>query len=111
MIFSINILPVFDDFLANKKLAKYDVIINNIEEYKMQSGVYPQEIEDNVKVFSRFYYNTKNEEKDFILTVSDNYLVQFNYCSSEDLYGCYPQQTHYGLYEKRGKWIKFTEYD
>lgn len=105
------IIPKIDDIVAKSKLEKYEVIINNLEDYKKQNKVYPQKIEDNVQVFKQLYYNTKNSDTDYILTVGDGYFIQYNYCSTEQLDGCYSKKTDYASYEKYGKWIKVVEYD
>lgn len=111
IILSESVISKIDDITAQSKLEKYEIIIENIENYKKQNGVYPQKIEDNVQKFKQFYYNTKNSDKDYILTVGDSYITQYNYCSSEELEGCYPQKTNYASYEKYGKWIKVVEFD
>ena len=111
IILSEIIIPKIDDIAAKRKLEKYELIINNIEDYKKQNGVYPQKIEDNVQAFKQLYYNTKNSDKDYILTVGDGYITQYNYCSIEQLDSCYPKKTNYASYEKYGKWIKVVEFD
>ncbi len=108
---SLEIDQKISDITAKNKLDKYDVIIDDIENYKKQNGVYPQKIDDNVQEFEQFYYNPVNSGMDYILTVGDSYISLYKYCSSEKPDGCHPQATERVLYEKYGRWIKAVEYD
>ncbi len=108
---SLFIISNLEDIKVKNKLEYYDVLINEIENYKQQKGVYPQKIEDKVQKFKEFNYDTKNSGKDYILTVGDSYFKKYNYCSTDKLEDCYPKETGNSSCEKFGKWIKVVIFD
>ena len=97
--------------LDAKDLEKYEIIIQDLEDYKTKNGVYPKTVEDNVKKFESFRYTTINSDKDYIITVYNHYTKKFNYCTSTEPEGCHPESKGYADYEQFGKWIKDIEKD
>ena len=99
------------DKINAKKLLKYEVLIENLEDYKTKNGVYPKTVEDKIKEFEYFYYKPINSDKDYILTVYDYYVKAYNYCTTTEPEGCHPESKGYADYEQFGKWIKVIEKD
>ena len=97
--------------LEAKDLEKYEIIIQDLENYKTKNGVYPKTVEDSVKKFESFYYTPINSDKDYIITVYNLYTKKFNYCTSTEPEGCHPESKGYADYEQFGKWIKDIEKD
>ena len=95
-----------------KNLEKYDVIIENLEGYKKQNGVYPKTTEDNIKKFHYFKYEPINDDKDYILTVYNTYSNHYNYCTTPEPVGCHPDNKYYYMiYKQFGKWIEAIDDD
>ena len=105
------ILNPIDDYINTNKLEKYDILIEQLKTHKKQYGRYPENIQDNVKEYRNFYYTPINSNKDYILTLSNTYNKQFNYCTSKEPEGCYPHKNLYHSYENFGKWIKIIAFD
>lgn len=106
-----KLLIYCDNIVEQNKLKSYEPIIQSIEEYKLKNGIYPSKVRDKAMSFRQFRYTTKNENKDYILTVWNRYTLMYNYCSSDKFEGCYPNKTKRGYSVKSGKWIKEIEYD
>ena len=109
---SVALLPVVDDKIDAFKLRKYDSVIEQIEQYKKENSVYPENFEDTVKKYKNYRYITENNNQDFILTISNRYTKEFNYCSSDISDSCHEgwiggNTKNY----KVGKWIKSVEQD
>ena len=105
-------LQYIDNKIDVFKLKKYDSVIEQIEQYKKENGVYPDNFEDTVKKYRNFSYITKNNNQDFILTISNHYTKEFNYCSSDISDSCHEgwiggNTKNY----KVGRWIKSVEQD
>lgn len=100
-----------DDKVNPYYLKKYDPIIEQIEEYKAKNGAYPKKVEDSAKKYKNFYYYTRNNDKDYILRVSNYYTKVFNYCSNKEFDECHPHKTNYADYIQFGKWIEIIEFD
>ena len=69
---SIRLAEFIGDEIESIGLKKYKPIIESIENYKAQNGIYPERVEDTVKCYKYFNYSTLNDNKDFILTVTDS---------------------------------------
>lgn len=100
-----------DDITDNFKIQKYEPVIEQIEQYKKENSVYPDSAEDTVKLYKNFSYRVLNDNKDYILTISNHYTKEFNYCSNVILSGCHPETTSHVYYKEFGKWIKAIEPD
>ena len=108
---SVRVSSFINEKIEVKNLEKYEIIIQNLEDYKTKNGVYPKEFEDSVKAFNFFYYTPINSDKDYIITVYNHYTKKFNYCTSTEPEGCHPESKGYADYEQFGKWIKDIEKD
>ncbi len=107
ILFSNIFIVICDNFIDKIELKKYDKVINQIEDYKIQNGVYPSEIENN---FENLHYFRENGGNDYIISVykSD---AQYNYCSAEKIKGCAEGYYDYSSHKKSGKWIKVQDAD
>ena len=107
IVFSNIFLVVCDNFIDKIALKKYDKVINQIEDYKIQNGIYPNEIEI---MFDNLYYMPENGGNDYIISVykSD---VQYNYCTTPEIKGCSEGYYDYSSHKKSGKWIKVQDAD
>lgn len=111
----IFISNIGEDFVNNKialsKLEKYQPVIESLEQYKVNNGVYPETIEDNVKIYKNFSYEPQKDYKDYKLTVNDGYMTFFSYCTNDKIDGCYKGWYHSMKHSKIGKWIKAVDDD
>lgn len=53
------------------KLNQYEIIIKNVENYKKQNGVYPDKVEDTVKIYKKFVYVPAKNKKYYNLSIMD----------------------------------------
>lgn len=102
---------IMDEVDAKQSLKSYQPLIQSIEDYKTKYGKYPSKVTDNVKTFKYMHYITKNNGKDYILTVSDyEYTEKYNYCSNKTFEGCHPDSDNAepspDHYIQFGDWIK-----
>lgn len=88
------------------RLSKYEPIIQQLEEYKSQNGVYPESIKDSVKAYKEFSYKPQDEGKDFVLNVGNHWTMSYYYCSNDEYYYCKKGWHDGGNYTKLGKWTK-----
>ncbi len=92
--------------LKLKELAKFDKIIQNIEDYKSTYYQYPQKI--NLK-YNNVVYNTYNDNQDFILDVEEDAYVFYSiykYCSEGVKEKCEKESMF-----KFGDWYYNIEFD
>ena len=94
-----------------KNLEKYEVIMENLEEYKARNGVYPEKAEDTVKKFESFYYEPINSNSGYTISVFNKFHKGYKYCTTPEPEGCHPESKGYADYEQFGKWIKIIEKD
>lgn len=96
-------------YKENQILAKYDVLFDKLEDYKKQNNIYPKDI-DNFDIPTKYYdyfYETKDNGKDFIFTVrKSEYSNSFAYCSNSKYPKCHTEPENSRYFAKRGKWIQ-----
>lgn len=85
-------------------LEKYDSIIQEIEDYKMKNGVYPEHVIDSVKKYKKFKYTIENDGNDYVLILSNDYKKRFYHCSKNEDKICYPKNKDVFRYKQIGKW-------
>ena len=91
-------------------LKKYESIIEQIEQYKKENNIYPNNVENNITSdkYKYFNYQTLNDNNDYILTIAThkNSIAQYRHCSNECFEGCHEGFYNYQSHRKIGKWIK-----
>lgn len=111
------ILVVFIPFLISKiikintivKLNYYNSVINYLENYKKENGIYPSNINPkmfDLTAFKYYDYKTFNENKEYILYVGNNKpefknknwesdsLMEYKYCSDKTSKYCTQYSTN-----------------
>lgn len=96
------------------QLEDYRPIINHIKLYQVQKGKFPKNI-SSFKIYSKSYpyysYETFNNEKDFVLSVSKyefkkHCIFCYRYCSNRELPGCKAIGFSKGsTYWQLGNWV------
>ena len=87
-------------------LNKYQPVIETIEQYKSENGLYPQNIDDNIKLFKNFNYEPQDNNNGFILELSNHWEKSYNYCSDSEYQHCKEGWYSGGAHKKIGNWIK-----
>ena len=97
-----------DDVYSYYKVQKYDHVIKKLENYKTKNGVYPDKLQNIVRV-RNLYYRTYDDGQNIILELNKYNAKSYKYCSDKDAEECKE-----GRYEERyqnriGKWVKSVE--
>ncbi len=106
--FGLDLKYTYQEF---KELNEYRPIINYIEQYKKQNGVYPRALRKDLivpKNYTYYQYETFNNNQDFKLNVSDYATVSYTYCSNKKLNGCDKHSKSLPFmhrYKQEEKWI------
>lgn len=107
MIFlSLFLLNPIESFVENSKLRHYEPVIEKIENYKSQHGIYPDNVDDDARIFEKFKYEPQNSNNDFILELENHWTKCYYYCTSAEYDHCHEGWHSYGYHKKIGKWIK-----
>ena len=97
-----------DDVYSYYKVRKYDHVIKKLENYKAENGVYPDKLQNIVRI-RHVYYKTYDDGQNMVLEIDKYNSKSYKYCSDKEAEEC-----KVGRYEERyqkriGKWIKSVE--
>lgn len=116
LIFLLSFLYTLFDYIKTVvNLTEYNPTIEYIENYKIKNGFYPDNLSSfpiKTKYFPYYKYTTKDNKREYILSVSKyKYFNEYTYCSSLKYEGCHAKDGYPISYRKIGKWIEYINSD